>query len=206
MRKLIVFNNVTLDGYFAGVDGDISWAESGSDDAEYSAFVAGNASGGGQLVLGRVTYEIFAQAWPTLTDEENWRLVKEAGGEPGEKAEGNPFSDRMNSIPKYVVSTSLSEVSWNNTTLLRENIPEEVSLLKQQRGKDILVYGSAELANSLFQHGLVDEFRLLVFPVIIGKGKRLFKEGVRKAMVLWEVKKYTSGVLLLRYRPERETG
>ena len=203
MRKLIVSEFVTLDGVMEAPE-DWSVFEYWTEDI--GRFKDDELFASGALLLGRVTYEIFAQAWPTLTDEENWRLVKEAGGEPGEKAEGNPFSDRMNSIPKYVVSTSLSEVSWNNTTLLRENIPEEVSLLKQQRGKDILVYGSAELANSLFQHGLVDEFRLLVFPVIIGKGKRLFKEGVRKAMVLWEVKKYTSGVLLLRYRPEREIG
>ena len=203
MRQVIVSEFVTLDGVMEAPE---NWSVFEYWTKEIGQFKDEELFASGALLLGRVTYEIFAQAWPTLTDEENWRLVKEAGGEPGEKAEGNPFSDRMNSIPKYVVSTSLSEVSWNNTTLLRENIPEEVSLLKQQPGKDILIYGSAELTNSLFQHGLVDEFRLLVFPVIIGKGKRLFKEGVRKAMVLWEVKKYTSGVLLLRYRPERETG
>ena len=201
MRQVIVSEFVTLDGVMEAPE---NWSVFEYWTKEIGQFKDEELFASGALLLGRVTYEIFAQAWPTLTDEENRRLVKEAGGEPGEKAEGNPFSDRMNSIPKYVVSTSLSEVSWNNTTLIRENIPEEVSHLKQQPGKDILIYGSAELANSLFQHGLVDEFRLLVFPVIIGKGKRLFKEGVRKAMRLEGVKKYTSGVLLLRYQPKRE--
>ena len=201
MRKLIVSEFVTLDGVMEAPE---NWSVFEYWTEEIGRFKDDELFASGALLIGRVTYEIFAQAWPTLTDEENWRLVKEAGGEPGEKAEGNPFSDRMNSIPKYVVSTSLSEASWNNSTLIRENVPEQVSRLKKQTGKDILVYGSAELANSLFQHGLVDEFRLLVFPVIIGKGKRLFKEGVRKAMRLEGVKKYTSGVLLLRYQPKRE--
>lgn len=199
MRKVIVSEFVTLDGVMEAPE---NWSVFEYWTKEIGQFKDEELFASGALLLGRVIYEIFAQAWPTLTDEENWRLVKEAGGEPGEKAEGNPFSDRMNSILKYVVSSSLSEASWNNTTLIRENIPEQASRLKKQTGKDILIYGSAELANNLFQHGLVDEFRLLVFPVIIGKGKRLFKEGVRKAMVLGEVKKYTSGVLLHRYRPE----
>jgi dihydrofolate reductase len=203
MRKLVVSEFVTLDGVMEAPE---NWSVFEYWTKEIGQFKDEELFAGGVLLLGRVTYEIFAGAWPTLTDEENWRLVKEAGGEPGEKAEGNPFSDRMNSIPKYVVSRTLKEATWNNSTLIRENIPEQVSRLKKQTGKDILIYGSAELANSLFQHGLVDEFRLLVFPVIIGKGKRLFKEGGRKAMRLEEVKLYTSGVLLLRYRPEREIG
>jgi dihydrofolate reductase len=199
MGKVIVSEFVTLDGVMEAPE---NWSVFEYWTKEIGQFKDDELFASGALLLGRVTYEIFAQAWPTLTDEENWRLVKEAGGEPGEKAEGNPFSDRMNSIPKYVVSTSLSEASWKNSTLIRENVPEQVSRLKKQTGKDILIYGSAELANSLFRHGLVDEFRLLVFPVVMGKGKRLFKEGMRKAMRLEEVTKYPSGVLLLRYRPE----
>jgi len=134
-------------------------------------------------LLGRVTYEVFAAAWPSRTDE--------AG-----------FADRMNGLPKYVVSTTLEKAEWNNSTIIKENIAEEVSKLKRQPGQDILVAGSATLAQTLMRHDLTDEYRLLVYPIVLGSGKRLFKDGSKAGLKLVETKAFSSGVVLLRYRPE----
>jgi dihydrofolate reductase len=134
-------------------------------------------------LLGRVTYEVFAAAWPSRADE--------AG-----------FADRMNGLPKYVVSTTLEKAEWNNSTIIKENIAEEVSKLKQQPGQDILVAGSATLAQTLMRHDLTDEYRLLVYPIVLGSGKRLFKGGSKAGLKLVETKAFSSGVVLLRYRPD----
>lgn len=135
------------------------------------------------LLLGRRTYEGFAAAWPSRTGE---------------------FADKMNSMPKYVVSTTLEHAGWNNSRLFKSNIVEEVSKLKTMPGQDILVAGSAQLVHTLMQHDLVDEYRLMVFPVVLGKGKRLFNDGSdRHALRLVEAKPVGSGVLILIYHPER---
>jgi dihydrofolate reductase len=137
------------------------------------------------LLLGRVTYQGFAAAWPSRTDE--------AG-----------FADRMNSLPKFVVSTTLEKVEWNNSRLIKGNVAEEVSRLKQQPGQDILVAGSATLVQTLMQHDLVDEYRLLVYPVVLGSGKRLFRDGSNATLKLVGTKTFSSGVVLLRYQPDRK--
>jgi dihydrofolate reductase len=160
----------------------------------------------GALLLGRVTYEIFASYWPTLTDKENVRMVKEAGGQAeamqSNTSEANPFSDRMNSLPKFVVSTTLKKVSWNNSTLIKGNVAQEVAKLKQQPGQDILIVGSADLVNSLRKYDLIDEYRLMVFPIVLGSGKRLFKDGIdTKILQLVEAKPFKTGVVVLTYRP-----
>jgi len=133
-----------------------------------------------------VTYQGFAKAWPTITDE--------AG-----------FADRMNSLPKFVVSTTLEEVEWNNSTLIKENIAEEVAKLKQQPGQDILVAGSGDLVHTLMQHDLIDEYRLMVHPVVLGSGKRLFREGTNTLKLqLSETKSFSSGNVVLTYQPVRD--
>jgi len=130
-----------------------------------------------------VTYEGFAKAWPTVKDE--------AG-----------FADRMNSIPKYVVSTTLKELEWNNSHLITGNIAEEVARLKHQEGQDILVAGSGELVGTLMQHDLIDEYRLMVHPVVLGGGKRLFRDGSdKKVLKLVETKLFSSGIVVLHYQP-----
>lgn len=136
------------------------------------------------LLLGRVTYQGFASAWPSMTDEEG-------------------FADRMNSLPKFVVSTTLEDpLEWNNSTLIKGNIAEEVANLKQQPGQDILIYGSGDLVHTLMQHGLIDQYRLLVHPVVLGSGKRLFKDGSDTTVLrLVETKTFGSGVVVLTYRP-----
>lgn len=132
------------------------------------------------LLLGKVTYNIFAKSWPSRTGD---------------------FADRMNSTPKYVVSGNLKEIAWNKSHLIKENIVEEISKLKQQPGQDILVAGSGVLVQTLMQHGLVDEYRLLISPVVLGSGKRLFKNDSQATLKLIEAKAFKNGFVLLRYQP-----
>lgn len=138
------------------------------------------------LLLGRVTYQIFAGFWPSATDE----ATPSVG-----------YATRMNNIPKFVVSKTLQKVEWKNSRLVHEDIVEEITRLKRQPGKDILVYGSRELVNTLMQHALIDEYRLLVFPIVRGSGKRLFQESSRATLKLLDTKALESTVVLLRYQP-----
>ena len=218
MRKVIASEFVTLDGVMQG-PGGVEEDRRGNFERGGWSFQFWNEETGkykdeelfaaGALLLGRVTYEIFAGAWPTLTDEDQVRMVKEAGGEVGEiqseMGEGNPFSDRMNNLPKYVVSTTLRNVTWNNSTLIKRNLAEEIARLKQQPGQDILVYGSGGLLQSLIQYDLIDEYRLMVFPIVLGSGKRLFKDGLdTKVLRLVEAKPFRTGVVVLTYQPDRK--
>lgn len=132
------------------------------------------------LLLGRVTYQGFAQAWPSQTDEQG-------------------FADRMNSLPKYVVSTTLDKVEWNNSHLIKANLAEEINRLKQQPGENILVYGSATLVRSLMQLNLVDQYNLLVFPLVLGSGKKLFEGGDTTKLKLAQTQTFPSGVVALTY-------
>jgi dihydrofolate reductase len=132
------------------------------------------------LLFGRQTYSEFAPVWPGRTGE---------------------MADRFNSIPKYVVSTTLSEATWNNTTIIRSNVAEEVSRVKEQPGELILINGSGDLVQSLQQDNLIDEYWLLVCPLLLGKGKRLFQEGTQAQLQLVESKTYKSGVVGLKYHP-----
>ncbi len=183
MRRVVVSEFVSLDGVME----DPSWTFQFSSE-EQPKFKFDELSASDALLLGRVTYEGFAAAWPSMTDEEG-------------------YADMMNGYPKLVVSTTLEEpLEWNSSTLIKENVAEEVSRLKQQPGKDILIFGSADLVNTLMRHDLIDEYRLMVFPVVVGSGKRLFKEAIdTKVLDLVETKKFGSGVVVLTYRPaERE--
>ena len=187
MRKVVVTEYVTLDGVFEDPGGGEGTTHGGwsfqfwSEEAAKYKFDELFASDA--LLLGRVTYEGFAKAWPTMKD----------AGE---------FAERMNSIPKYVVSTTLKELEWNNSHLLKGNIAEEVARLKQQEGQDILVAGSGELVRTLMQHDLIDEYRLMVHPVVLGGGKRLFRDGSNKTVLkLADTKSFSSGVVVLSYQP-----
>jgi dihydrofolate reductase len=137
------------------------------------------------LLLGRVTYEGFAQAWPAR--------------------HGDEFSDKFNSMPKYVVSSTLKKADWNNSTVLKGDAVEEVSKLRQRLQGDIVVHGSARLVQTLIAHGLVDELRLMVYPVILGSGKRLFGEtSEMKPLRLAESKAVGDGIAILVYKPAAE--
>jgi dihydrofolate reductase len=178
MRKVIASEYVTLDGVMdePGLWSGPFWSDEASN-FKHNELFASDA-----LLLGRVTYEGFAKAWPTM----------EGTGDYGE---------RMNSLPKYVVSTTLDKAEWN-ATLIKGSVAETVAALKQQPGQDILVFGSGQLLHTLIQHDLVDEYRLMVHPIIVGSGKRLFPEGAAQTVLqLVETKPFSSGVVVLTYQP-----
>jgi dihydrofolate reductase len=163
MGKLVVTEFVTLDGVIEDPGGQHGgrggWSFKFEQGAEGQKFKFDELMASDAQLLGRVTYEGFAQAWPTM----------EGTGEFGEK---------MNEMPKFVVSTTLENPEWNNTTVLNGDLPEEVGKLKERFAGDILVAGSATLVQSLLAHDLVDELHLMVFPILLGAGKRLFADGV----------------------------
>jgi dihydrofolate reductase len=191
MGRIVVSEFVTLDGVMEDPGGAEKsrfggWAfqfERGpeGDKFKYDELMASDA-----LLLGRVTYEGFAAAWPSRT--------------------GDDFSDKMNSMRKVVVSTTLERADWNNSHLIKGNVVEELSRLKARDGGDILVAGSGQLVQTLMQHDLVDEYRLMVYPVILGGGKRLFRDGgEQRALRLVEAKPVgPAGVLTLVYRHDKK--
>jgi dihydrofolate reductase len=188
VRKLIVSEFVSLDGVMEDPGGAEKTKHGGWTfkfmSPESGKYKLDELFASGALVLGRVTYQGFAKAWPSMKDE--------AG-----------FADKMNSLPKYVVSTTLDKVEWKNSTLIRGDVAEEVKKLKEQPGQDILVFGSAELVMTLMNDDLVDEYRLMVYPIVLGSGKRLFGDGIdaAKTLSLADSKAFGSGVVLLTYRP-----
>jgi dihydrofolate reductase len=218
MRKIIVSEFMTLDGVIQGPGGAEEDRSGGFERGGWSfqfwndetmKYKWDELFAAGAILLGRVTYDIMAGAWPTLTDADNVRMVKEAGGQTEametSKTEENPFADRMNSLPKFVVSTTLRKVSWNNSTLVKGDIAQELSRLKQLPGQDIFIYGSSGLVQSLAQLNLIDEYRLMVFPIVLGGGKRLFKDGLdTKVLRLVETKPFKTGVVVLTYQPDRK--
>jgi dihydrofolate reductase len=177
MRTLVVFNHVTLDGYFAAMNGrDFSWAHTGGEDAEFDAFVADNAKGGGQLLLGRITYELMASYWPTPYALKNDPIVAE----------------RMNNLPKVVFSRTLDKASWNNTTLVKGNLAAEVRKMKNEPGPDMAILGSGNIVSQLAQEGLIDEFQIVVNPVVLGKGRTMF-DGIKELLPLKLTRTQTFG-------------
>jgi len=183
--KLSAFNNVTLDGYFAGVNGDISWAK-GHTDPEFSAFVAENASDGGELVFGRITYELMASYWPTPTAIENDPIV----------AEG------MNSMSKVVFSRTLDKALWNNTRLVKGGLAAEIRKMKQGPGPGMVILGSGSIVSQLAQEDLIDEYQFVVNPVILGKGQTMF-EGIKEKLdlKLTRTRAFSNGNVFLCYEP-----
>ena len=186
MRKLIVFNHVSLDGYFVDSNGDMSWAKADHKDAEWDAFVAGNASGGGVLVFGRITYEMMANFWPTPFAMENMPAV----------AEG------MNNLPKVVFSRTLDKASWNNTTLMKGELAAEIRKMKQQPGEGMAILGSGTIVSQLTQERLIDEYQIVVNPIVLGGGRTLF-EGVKEKLLLklTKTRAFNNGNVLLCYEP-----
>jgi dihydrofolate reductase len=188
MGKLVVSEFITLDGIIED--------PGGSEDSEHGGWSFRHPAPEGQQfkfdelqasdvqLLGRVTYQGFAAAWPTMEDS------------TGE------FGKKMNAMPKAVVSTTLTEAAWNNTTIISGNVAEAVSSLKRRYDGDVLVAGSATLVRSLAEYSLVDEYRLMVHPVVLGRGKRLFGDGFPVAdLELADSRNVGPNVLLLTYRP-----
>jgi dihydrofolate reductase len=181
MRRLIMWNMVTLDGYFEGAKPwDIGWHDLAWGE-ELARLSVEQTSAAGVLLFGRVTYEGMAAYWPS--------------------AKGK-VADIMNAIPKVVFSRTLERADWGNTRLVREPAEQEVARLKQEAGKDLFIFGSANLAASLTRKGLIDEYRLGVAPVVLGAGTPLFKPGPDlMKMKLLEARALNTGCVLLRYEP-----
>lgn len=179
MRQLIVTENLSLDGIMSPMDGWFDPTKSGDDLLSASAEHRASADA---LVLGRVTFEEFAGFWPYQDDVRTG------------------VSDYLNRVSKYVVSTRLDSTEWQKSTILRGPVIDELSALKNAEGRDIVVTGSAELVRSLQPSGLIDAYRLFVYPVVQGRGRRLFVDGVDVALELTDVRRFASGVVLLEYR------
>ena len=185
MRRLVVFNNVTLDGYFTGVEGALSWAHSGNEDAEFNAFVADNASGEGQLLFGRITYELMASYWPTAIAIKHDPIV----------AEG------MNSMPKIVFSRTLDKVTWSNTKLIKGDIAAAIRKMKNEAGMDMTILGSGSIVSQLAPEGLIDEYQIVLNPIVLGTGRTMF-DGIKEKLNLKLTKTRTfssSGKVFLCY-------
>jgi dihydrofolate reductase len=184
MRRLIAFEAVSLDGFFTDAKGDMSWAH--KQDPEWNAFAASNASGDGALLFGRVTYEMMASFWPTPAAMETMPAV----------AEG------MNNMPKVVFSRTLAKTSWKNTKLVKGDIVAEVQKMKKESGPGMAILGSGTIVSQLAQAGLIDEFQIVVNPIVLGKGRTLF-EGVKEKLALQLIKTraFGNGNVVLYYEP-----
>src|SRR5260370_41843353 len=181
MRKIIVTEFMSLDGVFEapGPDGSGFKYESCTlpySNEEFGKFKLEEVQESDALLLGRVTYEDFAKAWPGRTDEMG-------------------FADKFNSMPKHVVSKTLKKAEWNNSHIINKNIVEEIKKLKGT----IVVHGSGMLARFLIEHGLADQLTILLYPVILGEGKRLFADMKKTNLKLAETKPFKSGIVLLHY-------
>jgi dihydrofolate reductase len=184
MRKLLVFNNVSLDGFIADVNGDMSWAH--SPDPEWQAFTAENAKGESQMLFGRKTYDLMASFWPTPQAIQGFPSVAEA----------------MNKAPKVVFSRTLDNASWSNTRLVKGDPAAEVRKLKNEPGPGVVIFGSGTIVSLLAQEGLIDEFQIVVIPVVLGKGKSMF-EGIKDKLPLklTKTRSFCNGNVLLCYEP-----
>jgi dihydrofolate reductase len=194
MRRIVVSEFVSVDGVMEDPGGSEGferggWAFKFDRGAEGDRFKLDEVMQADALLLGRKTYQAFAGAWPSRTDE--------AG-----------FADKMNSMPKFVVSRTLESGDWNNSKVIKANTVDEISRLKEQPGGDLLVNGSAQLVRTLAEHDLVDEYRLMVFPVVLGDGKRLFEStSDMKALRLVDSRQVgEDGVVILTYEPKRNGG
>jgi dihydrofolate reductase len=176
MRKLSVFNSISMDGYFTGANGDLSWAYSSPQDAEWREFVSGNAGGGGALLFGRVTYDMMASFWPTPAAAQQMPAV----------AEG------MNRASKFVVSRSMTSAAWQHTTVVNGDVVAEVRKLKEQPGDSITILGSGSIVSQLTEARLIDSYQFVVVPVVLGAGRTMF-DGVMAKPRLKPAKTRTFG-------------
>ena len=176
MRTIVESTLVSADG----VIGDPPQWAMGYRDEEVQAEALDRLSGSDAMLMGRATYELFAATWP---------------------AQSGDFADRMNSIRKYVFSSTLAQADWNNSTIIRGDTVAEVTRLKQQDGLDLALYGHGLLAQTLLEHGLIDELRLSIHPVLVGGGRLLFREGQKKPLTFVSAKTFGTGVVVLTYEP-----
>jgi dihydrofolate reductase len=183
MRKVIVSNLISLDGYFAGPAGEIDWFANIADK-EFEDYAVGLMGRVDTMIFGRSTYELMESYWPTATSATDDPRIIEA----------------MNNYQKVVFSRTMKSVKWKNTTLISRDAAPEIAHLKAQPGKDMVIYGSGSLVASLTQHGLIDDYRIFVSPLVLGQGKTLFSnQGERVHLRLQEARAFSSGLALLHY-------
>ena len=185
MSKIIVSEFVTLDGVMEAPGGEPGHQYSGwvfeFMGPEQLSYKLNEVLEAESLLIGRVAYESFAEAWPKRSGE---------------------FADKMNAMPKHVVSSTLRDPEWNNSTVISGDVAAQVARLKEQEGGPILVAGSRTLVHALMAHDLIDEYRLMIFPVVLGSGRRLFPETPRKTLLrLADIRKFGSGVVVHTYHP-----
>jgi dihydrofolate reductase len=187
MRKLIVFNSISLDGYFVDQNGGMGWAHNNS--AEFDAFVEENAKGGGELLFGRKTYDLMVSFWPTPFAAQSYPIVAE----------------RMNNLSKVVFSRTMDKPSWNNTKLVKGDIAAEVRKMKQESGVDMVIMGSGTLVSQLEQERLIDEYQVVLIPVVLGSGRTMF-EGVKEklSLTLTKTRTFSNGNVFLCYEPVKK--
>lgn len=182
MRKVILFNLMSLDGFFEGPKRNIEWH---NVDDEFNDFAIEQVSSADGLIFGRVTYELMASYWPT-----------------DEAIRSDPIiAEWMNKLPKYVFSHTLERTDWTNTTLVNGDAAVELRKIKSQPGRDLFVFGSADLSTTLIQNNLIDEYRVLVNPILLGQGMPLF-HGLRESVKLQHVstRTFKNGNVLLTYQ------
>jgi len=186
MPRLIVFNSTSLDGIFSDANRDMSFAHNENPDAEWDAFVAGNASGGGVLLFGRVTYDLMAGFWPTPVALEQMPTVAE----------------RMNSLPKVVFSRTMERAAWSNTRLVKGDLIDNIRKMKAEPGEGMAILGSGSIVSQLAPHGLIDEYQIVLVPVVLGQGRTMF-ESVKDKLALKRTKTraFKNGNVLLCYEP-----
>jgi len=184
VRKVTVFNNISVDGFFTDATGDMSWAH--RHDEEWAAFSSGNASGSGEPLFGRVTYDMMAAFWPTPQAAEMLPAV--AAG--------------MNARRKYVASRTLATAVWQNTTVLSGDLVSEVRALKQQAGPDIVILGSGSIVSQLTAARLIDLYQLVLVPVVLGKGRTLFETiPERQGLERTDSRAFKNGNIVTWYEP-----
>ena len=168
------------------MNGDMSWAHNVKKDEEWDSFVSGNAGGGGVLVFGRITYELMARYWPTQLAIQNNPIVAE----------------QMNKLPKIVFSRTLDKASWKNTTLIKDNMVAAIRKMKNESGINMVIMGSGTIVSQLTQERLIDEYQIVVIPVVLGKGRTLF-DGIKERLALKLIKSrtFTNGNVVLCYEP-----
>jgi dihydrofolate reductase len=186
MARLIVFNSVSLDGYFTDANNDMSFAHNTNPDEEWDSFVSGNARGGGTLVFGRLTYELMASFWPTPAAAKAMPVVAE----------------QMNNLPKVVFSKTMDKPAWKNTILIKDDLIGAIQKMKKESGKGMAIMGSGSLVSQLAPHGLIDEYQIVMIPIALGKGRTMF-QGIdaQVSLKLTTSRTFKNGNVFLCYEP-----
>ncbi len=192
MRKIIVSMRVTLDGFIAGLHGEMDWMEEFFDE-ELANYESELQKAVDTTLFGRVTYQGFESYWPKVALD------------PASPKGMVEYAQHLNAMRKIVFSKTLARAEWNNSVLVHEIVPEEIIKMKQGPGRDMVIYGSASIVQTLTNLGLIDRYQLLVFPIVLGSGKPLFHDILHKVKLsLASAKTYPSGVVVLSYQPIRD--